>query len=143
MGWARAGGFSSLPNPLWCCVQGSCPVPCFCSWHLRNGSWFLASLYLIHNLPYLCMHAALFSPLFFLGILLLQEAFVQVQALQGKPRMPGSQVPDYLNRTSWEVFPSIFGKFEDWCSIFLKLLSEFTSEATWARPLLCGKLFDY
>ena len=88
----------------WCCVQGSCAVPCFCSWHLRNGSWFLASLYLIHNLPYLCMHAALFSPLFFLGILLLQEAFVQVQALQGKPRMPGSQVPDYLNRISWEVF---------------------------------------
>ena len=38
------------------------------------------------------MHAALFSPLFFLGILLLQEAFVQVQALQGKPRMPGSHL---------------------------------------------------
>ena len=89
------------------------------------------------------MHAVIFSPLLFLGILLLQEPFVQAQALKGRAPDARSQVPDYLSRISWEVFPSIFGKHEDWCSIFLKLVSEFTSEATWARPLLCGKPFDY
>ena len=43
----------------------------------------LVSLYLVvHNLPQLCMHAVIFSPLYFLCILLLEETFVQVQARQ-------------------------------------------------------------
>ena len=77
--------------PLWqCCVQGACAVPCFCSQLFRNGSWvLLVFLYLVHNLPQLHMHAGsfFFSPLEFLCILLLEETFVQVQALQ--QRRPG------------------------------------------------------
>ena len=63
------GGLGGLPTPLL--------VLC----------GFLVFLYLVHNLPQLCMHAVIFSPLQFLCILLLKERFVQVQALQQK--VPG------------------------------------------------------
>ena len=40
------------------------PNPCFCSQLFRGGSWFSVFLYLVdHNLPQLCMHAVIFSPL--------------------------------------------------------------------------------
>lgn len=44
---------------------------------------FLVFLHLIHNLPQLCMHAAIFN-LLVSYILLLKEMFVQVQATQQK-----------------------------------------------------------
>lgn len=47
--WDKGGGRSLTqatglalgvcPPPWWCCVPGSCTVPCFCSWHCRSGSW--------------------------------------------------------------------------------------------------------
>ena len=44
---------------------------------------FLVFLYLaVYNLPQLCMYTVTFSPLQFLCIFLLEEMFVQVQALQ-------------------------------------------------------------
>ena len=52
---------------------------------------FLVFLYLtVHKLPQLRIHPAIFSPLEFLCIPLLEEAFVQLQALQQSPRF---QVP--------------------------------------------------
>ena len=46
---------------------------------------FLVFLYLvIHNLPQLHMHTVIFSPVWFLCILVLKETFAQVQALQQK-----------------------------------------------------------
>ena len=54
-------------------------------------------LCLVHNLPQLCMHTAIFSPLEFLCILLLEERFVQVQVL---PK--GAQVPGCLTSCSPE-----------------------------------------
>ena len=41
----------------------------------------------VHNMPQLLIHPAIFSLLSFLCILLLEEAFVQLQALQ--QRVPG------------------------------------------------------
>ena len=39
-GWLRWSA-----HPLcWCCVQGACTVPCFCSRLSRSGSWVLFSL---------------------------------------------------------------------------------------------------
>ena len=105
------------------------------------GFWLSCILYIICP-PCACMQLFL-APHFFLVFCCFRRHLSRCKHSREGPRMPGSQVPDYLNRISWEVFPSIFGKYEDWCSIFLKLLSEFTSEATWARPLLCGKLYDY
>ena len=46
---------------------------------------------LVQNLPQLHVHAVIFSPIQFLCILLLEEMFVQVQALQHCSK--GSQVP--------------------------------------------------
>ena len=61
-GWGRwvglAGGVAQVVCliPWWYCVRGSCTVPCFCSQHLKSGSWFVAFLYLIvHNFPQLCI----------------------------------------------------------------------------------------
>ena len=74
------------PPLWWCCVQGACPVPCFCSQILRSGSWVsLVFLYLVvHNLPNCaCTHMQLFLVSYsFLCVLLISETFVQVQALQ-------------------------------------------------------------
>ena len=78
-------------------MQGAYEVPCFCSQHpvFALGSAEVAvALFgplclVVHNLPQLHMHTVSFSPLQFLCILLLEETFVQVQALQ---QSPGSQV---------------------------------------------------
>ena len=45
---ALIGGVASVacPPPWWCCVQGSHAVSGFCSLRFRNGSWFVALLYL-------------------------------------------------------------------------------------------------
>ena len=53
------------------------------SWLLEVG--FLVFLYLVHKLPREAMHAVIFSPL--LLPILLEERFVQIQALQ--QRVPG------------------------------------------------------
>ena len=39
------------PPPGWCCGQGSCAVPCFCSGYLRRGSSVSGLLYLVPTLP--------------------------------------------------------------------------------------------
>ena len=46
-GWAGWVALVVCSPPWWCCLQESCRVPCFCSWHLRSGSWVLAFLYLL------------------------------------------------------------------------------------------------
>ena len=59
---------------------------------------FLVSLYLLaHNLPQLPMYAVIFSPLYFL-ILLLEETFVQVEALQQKGPRVRSQPASFSSR---------------------------------------------
>ena len=88
-GSGQRGAFGGLPTSLVVCVcvqQGELSLlllltPC--------GSWvFSVFLYLfVHILPQLFMQAVIFSPLWFLCILLLKETFVQVQAL--KQRIPG------------------------------------------------------
>ena len=51
---------------------------------------FLVFLYLtVHKLPQLRIHPAIFSPLEFLCIPLLEEAFVQLQALQKESQVSG------------------------------------------------------
>ena len=95
------------PPLWWCGVQGPCPVPCFCFRLFRSGSWgFLVFLHLwgffglfvsfIQNLPPTAHHTVIFSPIMFLCILLLEETFVQVQALQ--QRVPGPS----LSQKVWE-----------------------------------------
>ena len=86
------------PPLWWCSEQGACAGPCFCPQHpaFAPGSsemavGFLVFLYLVHNLPQLCMHAVIFSPLWFLCILLLEKVFVWVQALQQRVPDPRSQ----------------------------------------------------
>ena len=46
MSRGRAGGVAWVvcPPPWWCCVQGACAVPCFCSGLFRSGGWSLWSL---------------------------------------------------------------------------------------------------
>lgn len=85
-----AGGAAWVvcPSPRWCCTWGSSQGPCFCSQHLRCGSWCVAFLYLIvPNLPHLHMPAVIFSPFYFILTSSLEEMFVQGQALQ--LRVPG------------------------------------------------------
>ena len=84
------------PSPWWCCTWGSSQGPCFCSQHLRCGSWFVAFLYLIvPNLPHLHMPAVIFSPFYFILISSLEEMFVQGQALQ--LRVPDSSLSQFQN----------------------------------------------
>ena len=80
----RVGGFGGLPTPWWCCAQELCAVPCFCSQHLRGGSWSVSFLYPIDHNCQLFLCAVTISPLYFLCVLLV-EMFVQVQ-------VQGSQV---------------------------------------------------
>lgn len=78
-GWGSRCGLDGLPAaPV---VQGSCTGPCFGSQQLTNGSWFVAVLYLVYNLPQQHMHAIIFHHVQFLCILLLKKTFVHVQAL--------------------------------------------------------------
>ena len=67
-------------------------MPCFCSHSSEVAAGFLISLYLlVHNLPQLCMHAVIFSVLEFLCLVLLEEMFVWIRALQGRVPGPRSQ----------------------------------------------------
>lgn len=50
---------------------------------------FLVFLFLVRNLPQLRTHSVISSPLPFLCMLLPQEVFVQVQALQQRVLVPG------------------------------------------------------
>lgn len=90
-------------------MQGACAVACFffpqhsafvpSSSEMAVG--FLVFLYLlVHNLPQLCMHAVIFSVLEFLCLVLLEEMFVWIRALQGRVPSPRSQpvslAPDSL-----------------------------------------------
>ena len=73
-------------------MQGHAQCPAFAPGSSEVAVGFLVFLYLlVHNLPPLCMHAAIFSPLWFLCILLLEEMFVPVQALQQRGPGPRSQ----------------------------------------------------
>lgn len=48
-------------------VQGSYLVSCVCSLLFQSDSWVFRSLcILVHNLPHLCIHADIFSPLHFI-----------------------------------------------------------------------------
>ena len=67
--------------------RGHAQCPAFAPSSSEVAVGVLDFLYLVHNLPQLDMHTVIFSPLWFLCILLLDETFVQVQALQ--PRVPG------------------------------------------------------
>lgn len=90
------------------CVQGHRVISAFAPTSERQlvfgfQPYAIYSVLLAHMHSYLAFLVS--------GILLLQEVFVQVQAL----RRTSDKVvpsPDYLNRINWEVFPSIFGKFE-------------------------------
>ena len=96
-----AGGVAKVfPAPLRrCCVQGACTVPCFCSQHpgFALGSseveigCFGLFVSFVQNLSQLHRHAVIFSPMWFLCILLLEERFAQEQALQHLQQR--SQVP--------------------------------------------------
>lgn len=81
-GWEGIGGAWVACHPL----RESTQAPAFASStsEVAVGFW---TLNFVHNLlqPHMC--AIIFGPLPFLHILLLQEAFVQVQALQ--ERVPG------------------------------------------------------
>ena len=87
------------PPLWWSCVQGACSVPSLCSWHRAFAPspsevavGFLVFSYLVvHILPPLCMHTAIFSPRQILCILLPEETFVQVQAEQKSVPGPRSQ----------------------------------------------------
>ena len=61
--------------------------PAFAPGTSEVAAGFWSFLYLVNNLPQLLMQAVVFSPLQFLCSLLLEETFVQVQALQ--LRVPG------------------------------------------------------
>lgn len=72
------------------------PTPCFGSWLFRSGSWVsFFFLYLVAcNLPQRLLHTVIFGPLQFLCLLLLEENFVQVEALQHRVPGPGRSHPD-------------------------------------------------
>ena len=82
-GWA--GGVAWVVCPplrLWC-VQGACPVPCFCSRLFKSGILDFWSLCILCPELAPTAHTCIyFSPIQFLCILLLKERCVQVQALQ-------------------------------------------------------------
>ena len=59
--------------------------------------FFYLCVSFVQNLSQLCMHAVIFSPIWFLCILLLEERCVQVRALQHCSK--GSQVPACLTNT--------------------------------------------
>lgn len=70
-------------------MQGECIIPCFCSQPCRSGSWVWQGVGVGIFLPIICPnYTCIFSPLYFLCILLL-EMFVQVQAWQSvQQRVP-------------------------------------------------------
>lgn len=76
-------------------------LPVLQTWQL-GGGWvgfgflFVCLFLVVPSLSQLCTHAAIFSPLQFLCILLPKETFVQEQALQ--QRVPGPSVFYYFLR---------------------------------------------
>ena len=71
--------------------------PVFAPGSSKVAVGFLVFLYLVvHNLPQLRVYAVIFSPFYFLCILLLEKTFVQVQALQHCSK--GSQVPGFRSQ---------------------------------------------
>ena len=90
-------------SPLWWCgVQGACPVPCFCSWHLflllALQKWqlgFLVFLYLfVHDLPQLHMHTVILVPYSFFVFCCLQKGLSRCEHCS-----KGSGVPACLTET--------------------------------------------
>ena len=80
---------------------GPCTIPCFCSGQpvfppssLEVGFLGLFVSF-VHNLPQLHTHAVIFSPIQFLCVLLLEEMFIQVHALQQS--IPGPSLSQYLS----------------------------------------------
>ena len=120
-GSGQRRGLGGLPNPsVVLCAGGMRSTlllfltPCFCSWLFRSGSWVIWSLYLVvHDLPQLRMHTVTFSPLYFLCILLLEETFVLVQALQR--RVPGPS----LSQDSWVPFHMACPPAAGWPRLFM------------------------
>ena len=80
------------------------PNSSFCSRPFRSGSWvFLVSLYLLSRICLgLPKHIVIFSPIWFLCILLLEERCVQVQA-KGLRSQP---VSGLLKKFSWKAVSS-------------------------------------
>ena len=91
-GWR--GDFGDLPAPLVPLCAGV-----MCSLAVVFCFVFLVSVYLVQNLPQLCIHIVISSLLWFLSILLLEEMFVQAQALQQSSK--GSQVPGLFQNELW------------------------------------------
>ena len=87
--WGQKDGLGGLPTPAGpMCPPGSSSGPCLCYWHLRGVGWVLAfSYHVFHHLSQQHVHAVIVSPLQSVPILLLEEAFIPVPALQ--PRVPG------------------------------------------------------
>ena len=58
--WVSRGEWLTVVCPPLpgCCMWGSCPLPCFCFWHLEAAVGFL----IVHNLSQLHMYAVIFSP---------------------------------------------------------------------------------
>ena len=73
------------------CFQVPAIAPCSSELAARLSVSFFLFLYLVHNLPQLCMHMVVFSLLEFVCILLIEEMFVQVQALFIAAKGPRSQ----------------------------------------------------
>ena len=83
-----------FPPLWWCRVQGTGTVPCFCSRHLRNGSWFVAFLYLIvHNCPN-CEGVQLCLVCYSFFVFYCSRRYLS----RWKHSSKGSQVPAYQNR---------------------------------------------
>ena len=75
-----------------------------CRGHVQSGSCVLVFFFglcvsFVQNLLQMCIHIVIFSLLWFLSILLLEEMFVQVQALQQSSK--GSQVPGLFQNELW------------------------------------------
>lgn len=89
----REAGQVVCPPLWWCCMQGALLLtPWFSSQLFRSGSWFVQGfLYLVaRNCPSCLCYAFVVSLLQFLCIFLLEEMFVQEQALQPlQQRVPG------------------------------------------------------
>ena len=59
----QRGGLGNLPVPFVVLYLGACTVPAFPPSSSKVVAVFLVFLYLVHNLPQLCMHIVILSPL--------------------------------------------------------------------------------
>ena len=81
-------------------MQGAFAGPVFAPGSSEVAVGFLVFLYLVvHNLPQVHMHTVVFSPLWFLCVLLLQERCVRAPALQQRVPSPRSQPVSDLQPT--------------------------------------------